>query len=168
MKFLKIVVTMCALAWGSGATAEYVDATALNCRSSPDAGAPMVAKLSRGQSVEIAETDGAWSRVASPSCWVNSRYLSLDAVSDYSVSSSQSPGNSLYSSSSRRSSLLSSGSISPNPKRSGTRSGKKRKSRSSSRSYSGSSCPCSGSTVCVGPRGGRYCITSGGNKRYGV
>ena len=35
------------------------------------------------------------------------------------------------------------------------------------RSY-GVSCPCSGSNVCIGPRGGRYCITSGGNKRYGV
>jgi hypothetical protein len=32
----------------------------------------------------------------------------------------------------------------------------------------GSSCPCSSGTVCIGPRGGRYCITSGGNKRYGV
>jgi len=31
-----------------------------------------------------------------------------------------------------------------------------------------SGCPCSGRQVCVGPRGGRYCITSGGNKRYGV
>ncbi|NOW46684.1 putative membrane protein [Novosphingobium sp. SG751A] len=30
------------------------------------------------------------------------------------------------------------------------------------------SCPCNGGNVCVGPRGGRYCITSGGNKRYGV
>ncbi len=29
-------------------------------------------------------------------------------------------------------------------------------------------CPCSGGEVCVGRRGGRYCITSGGNKRYGV
>ncbi|MGY1408370.1 SH3 domain-containing protein [Luteimonas sp. A611] len=28
------------------------------------------------------------------------------------------------------------------------------------------SCPCSGSSNCFGPRGGRYCITSGGNKRY--
>jgi hypothetical protein len=28
-------------------------------------------------------------------------------------------------------------------------------------------CPCSGNRVCIGPRGGRYCITSGGNKRYG-
>jgi hypothetical protein len=30
------------------------------------------------------------------------------------------------------------------------------------------SCSCSGGNVCIGPRGGRYCITSGGNKRYGV
>ncbi len=27
-------------------------------------------------------------------------------------------------------------------------------------------CSCSSAKVCVGPRGGRYCITSGGNKRY--
>lgn len=33
---------------------------------------------------------------------------------------------------------------------------------------SGSGCPCGGGKVCVGPRGGRYCITSGGGKRYGV
>lgn len=33
----------------------------------------------------------------------------------------------------------------------------------SSSSYS---CPCSSSRNCFGPRGGRYCITSGGNKRY--
>ena len=42
--------------------------------------------------------------------------------------------------------------------------------RSSRGSDSGSSrsCPCSGRNVCTGPRGGRYCMTSGGNKRYGV
>ena len=34
--------------------------------------------------------------------------------------------------------------------------------------YSDSNCPCSGNRVCIGPRGGRYCITSGGRKRYGV
>lgn len=34
--------------------------------------------------------------------------------------------------------------------------------------YNDSGCPCSGNRVCIGPRGGRYCITSGGNKRYGV
>ena len=30
----------------------------------------------------------------------------------------------------------------------------------------GGACPCSGYSNCIGPRGGRYCITSGGNKRY--
>lgn len=29
-------------------------------------------------------------------------------------------------------------------------------------------CSCRSGKVCIGPRGGRYCITSGGNKRYGV
>lgn len=28
-------------------------------------------------------------------------------------------------------------------------------------------CPCGSGRVCVGPRGGRYCMTSGGRKRYG-
>lgn len=32
----------------------------------------------------------------------------------------------------------------------------------------GGGCSCAGGNVCIGPRGGRYCITSGGSKRYGV
>lgn len=31
-----------------------------------------------------------------------------------------------------------------------------------------SGCSCGSGHVCIGPRGGRYCITSGGNKRYGI
>lgn len=38
------------------------------------------------------------------------------------------------------------------------------KKRIKQRTYS--SCSCSGFTSCYGPRGGRYCITSGGKKRY--
>lgn len=34
--------------------------------------------------------------------------------------------------------------------------------------YSDPSCSCAGGNVCYGPRGGRYCITSGGKKRYGI
>jgi len=29
-----------------------------------------------------------------------------------------------------------------------------------------SECPCSGGKLCTGPRGGKYCITAGGNKSY--
>lgn len=32
--------------------------------------------------------------------------------------------------------------------------------------YSDSECSCGGGNFCYGPRGGHYCITSGGNKRY--
>ena len=42
-----------------------------------------------------------------------------------------------------------------------------KKTSKSTQSYSyGGSCPCSGVFNCTGPRGGKYCITSGGNKRY--
>jgi hypothetical protein len=37
-----------------------------------------------------------------------------------------------------------------------------------SNGYSDGDCSCSGRNVCYGPRDGRYCITSGGNKRYGI
>jgi hypothetical protein len=44
-----------------------------------------------------------------------------------------------------------------------------RRNRTSRRTdFSGGSCPCGSGQICTGPRGGRYCITSGGNKRYGV
>lgn len=38
----------------------------------------------------------------------------------------------------------------------------------SSGGYNGGGCSCSSGNVCYGPRGGRFCITSGGNKRYGI
>lgn len=31
---------------------------------------------------------------------------------------------------------------------------------------SSSSCPCSGSKLCVGPKGGKFCIAPNGKKRY--
>jgi len=31
---------------------------------------------------------------------------------------------------------------------------------------SAGACPCSGATICTGPKGGHYCFNAGGNKRY--
>ena len=59
-------------------------------------------------------------------------------------------------------------------RRRSSRRGSRRWTRGVSGGVGGSSdttsgeCPCNGGKVCVGPRGGRYCITSSGNKRYGV
>ncbi|WP_336933201.1 hypothetical protein [Acinetobacter bereziniae] len=50
-------------------------------------------------------------------------------------------------------------------KNTGSRSSSSSKTRPLVRTSS-SYCPCSGNNYCVGPRGGHFCITSGGNKRY--
>ncbi len=68
---------------------------------------------------------------------------------------------------SKRQSLVSQ--KSPNRvKRTAARKATKRRVSRRASGVVGGNCPCSSRRVCVGPRGGRYCITSGGNKRYGV
>lgn len=66
--------------------------------------------------------------------------------------------------------VASSKSYSSTPKSSASRKHAKPKREtkrpSQKRSYADGTCPCSRTFNCVGPRGGRYCITSGGNKRY--
>ncbi|WP_447753279.1 SH3 domain-containing protein [Sphingopyxis fribergensis] len=141
------------------ASADYVSANTLNCRAGPAATQAVVAKLDRGQNVEVAETSGTWSRLAAPDCWVLTRYLS----DDYVASSSTAPS-SLYGSTTSGSNSY--GLSTPRSTRVSTKKKPKSSKRRSSSTQSG--CPCSGSQICIGPRGGRYCITSGGNKRYGV
>lgn len=143
-KIFACLFAVMALAMGSEARAEYVSADTLNCRKKPETSAAVQAKLNRGRHVTVEDTAGTWSRLESPNCWVLSRYL-RDAYIAPNNRSATTPS-SLYG---------------------GSRSTPKKQSRPANRSYSGS-CPCSGRQVCIGPRGGRYCITSGGNKRYGV
>lgn len=117
---------------------QYVAAQSLNQRSSPDG--RVVGRLSGGDQVVVYERKGSWARV------------SPEGSSARWVSSRLLCGDV--------------GCYSPRPSRANSRStNSPRPARSN---YSDGSCPCSGSRVCIGPRGGRYCITSGGNKRYGV
>lgn len=63
---------------------------------------------------------------------------------------------------------------SPSEAKGRSRRSSRRRTRSSApsslfeRGTTSGECPCNGGKVCVGPRGGRYCITRSGNKRYGV
>lgn len=98
----------------------------------------VVGKLAGGDTVTVYERQGGWVRV-SPS-EAEPRWVSAHRLCT---------GNGCY-----------------RPK-SSSRGGARARSRPRS-DYGGSHCPCSGNNVCIGPRGGRYCITSGGNKRYGV
>lgn len=135
----------------------YVSARALNCRAEPATSGAVIGGLVQNDKADIVEQSGTWSKIRRQSgdCWVASSFLAgapviatgAAAQGLMSANSGKSYGKARASSSSSRT--------------------KKSRPRSSGYHLDGS-CPCSGSNVCIGPRGGRYCITSGGNKRYGV
>lgn len=120
----------------------YVQANTLNCRAEPSASSPIVAKLSVNDQVPVLEDRDGWSLAKRlENCWVRTSYLA--STRKYVPPPRAAPQRSYSSSSSSRS--------------------------TAHRSYGDAGiCPCRGNNVCIGPRGGRYCITSGGNKRYGV
>lgn len=115
----------------------FVKADVLNVRESPSG--RVSGSLKRGNGVVITLVSGGWARISPegmPARWVSLEHLCSG------VSCWVGP----YQSQSR---------LSP------------RSPYSLPRTYdSGTGCPCSGPSSCYGPRGGRYCITSGGNKRY--
>ena len=124
--------------------AKYIDADRLNVRSTPKG--KVVSSLQRGGTVKVYEELAGWSRISQAeeaARWVSSGSL-CDASECWKRRSTPSapsaPAARLYTPPVQR---------------------------STPSSYS-SSCPCSSESVCIGPRGGRYCITSGGNKRYGI
>lgn len=148
------------------AHAAHTTAT-VNCRSKPATNGPIVARIERGAEVRIMSRLGTWALVdrTKAGCWVASRYLADAAAStgstyDVSPTYRTTRQSAAKVHTSRRSSTAN---LFPR-----TRHSLRRSSRRSGGSSYGGSCPCSGSNICIGPRGGRYCITSGGNKRYGV
>lgn len=123
----------------------YVNANALKVRSTPN-GSPLES-LQRGAQVKVYEQQNDWSRISAANekeRWVSSSYL-CESTNCY-VKKVTPPSPAKLRTEHRSTPYLQH----PTPQ-----------------NY-GSSCPCSSGTVCIGPRGGRYCITSGGNKRYGV
>lgn len=124
--------------------AKYIDADRLNVRSTPKG--KVVASLQRGLPVRVHEELAGWSRISQAgeaARWVSSSSL-CDAPGCWArrptSSAPSAPAPRLYTQPDQR----------------------------SGPSSHSSSCPCSSGSVCIGPRGGRYCITSGGNKRYGI
>lgn len=157
----------------------YVAVRSLNCRREPNASAAVAEGLTRDDQVVVAERRGEWARLTrfNGDCWVSKDFITDTPPAKHAATEppSQSQSQGLVSAQTA-SSIAAAGSsyaigkaAKSNFKRSrSTRPSWSRKRRNSSRTFYGSGCPCSGSQVCIGPRGGRYCITSGGNKRYGV
>lgn len=120
----------------------YVSTASLNGRAKPSTSSTVVHKLMRGETVHIVERKNGWLKViqGAATFWIISKHVSAT------------PPEAQYT---------------PAPIARLVSSPKKSSKRHAFQS-SGGACSCSSGGVCVGPRGGRYCYTSGGNKRYGI
>jgi len=117
----------------------YVDADSLNYRTSPDGA--IVGRLSRGTRIAALERKDGWIKISvggSGTAWIAERHTCASASCWVRT-------HAVASSPPARQTSAPSRAIRP--------------------SFD-AGCPCSSSANCYGPRGGRYCITSGGNKRY--
>lgn len=134
-----------------GAEQRYVSANSANIRSAPDGA--VVDQLKRGSQVQVYAELGSWSRInpdGQSVRWVHSSLLCA-TLNCWSTGSTPPARKNSKPSNLQKSSPPRNPNVAPQPRNSNT-----------------GSCFCSDRKVCVGPRGGRYCITSGGNKRYGV
>lgn len=130
----------------------FVNADNLNVRDYPVTG-NVVGQLSRGEQVGVYAVSDSWVQISSgytDSKWVSAAYL-CEGAGCFERPTKTTKNQ-------RTANQSNSGS---QPKNTTTK-----KSSAPKRTYSDGLCPCSGSYNCTGPRGGQYCITSGGNKRY--
>lgn len=135
----------------NAADRKYVSVDVANIRNAPNG--PVIDRMHRGSEVEVHLEANNWSRISSEDAtprWIYSSLLC--STPSCSISAPPSKSNRNLGRSHRQSLSAKSKSF----------------KRSRTNSNNTSFCPCSGGQVCIGPRGGRYCITSGGNKRYGV
>ncbi|MGL6017914.1 MAG: SH3 domain-containing protein [Gibbsiella quercinecans] len=126
----------------ASAHSKYVNTDRLNIRSSPNG--KILGYLNRGDLITVYHEENKWAKISppnTPSRWVAKKLL-CDTPNCYTVKPTPLRA------------LQSEKPASPRP--------------THNNDYSGYDCPCSSGRICIGPRGGRYCITSGGNKRYGV
>jgi len=144
----------------------YVAGYSVNCREEGWSSSKIVKVLHRGDRAAVVDRVSGWANLdfGDEACWVLAKYVGSQTLANttgtHSVKSTRAQA-------SRAKDRPKAGSFRAVAASSPARRPARRSSRASS-GYSAAGCPCSGSRVCVGPRGGRYCITSGGNKRYGV
>lgn len=168
---LRRLLGMMALGLTAPAMATTTSAN-VNCRKAPDATSRVVRQIPRGTHVQVVGRANGWSLLSNNDCWVLSHYVVDDTASSANRFTDQPTERVTRPEPVRIPSYRARPIAKPRASIQGRQSAWKKPRRSSRRSsgynFGGSACPCSGSNICIGPRGGRYCITSGGNKRYGV
>jgi uncharacterized protein YgiM (DUF1202 family) len=154
--------------------AAFVSGSSLNCRAEPDRQAEVLGRFTRGTQLEVLERRDGWGRIeadGTPSCWVSEQFLSEEPIPEESAQAEEAlrpsfevaadpeprASTSRHTSSQRQATARSSESRPRGSSRAAPR----------SRPSVGGACPCGSGRVCVGPRGGRYCLNSTGTRRYG-
>ncbi|MFH4269058.1 SH3 domain-containing protein, partial [Acinetobacter baumannii] len=123
---------------------KYINTNSLNIREKPNG--HVVGKLGRGEKVDIYETKGNWARISLNSSspqWLSTKLL-CETDGCFKQKSRSTTSNNYQA-------------LKSHPHHS---------ERKQKKTYYDSDCSCAVVDYCVGPRGGHYCITSGGNKRY--
>ncbi|EHU1847460.1 SH3 domain-containing protein [Acinetobacter baumannii] len=123
---------------------KYINTNSLNIRDKPNG--HVVGKLGRGEKVDIYETKGNWARISLNSSspqWLSTKLL-CETDGCFKQKSRSTTSNNYQA-------------LKSHPHHS---------ERKQKKTYYDSNCSCAVVDYCVGPRGGHYCITSGGNKRY--
>jgi hypothetical protein len=128
-------------------TQHFVNVDRLNVRDAVNG--RLIESLPRGSQVDVYETSDGWSRISprgAPARWVATSRLCAGL-------------NCYLAAKAGAASLGGAGAAVAHSKPTAP-------ARQAPATMYAAGCPCSGPSNCVGPRGGRYCITSGGNKRY--
>ncbi|HEE6560587.1 SH3 domain-containing protein [Acinetobacter baumannii] len=123
---------------------KYINTNSLNIRDKPNG--HVVGKLGRGEKLDIYETKGNWARISLNSSspkWLSTKLL-CETDGCFKQKSRSTTSNNYQA-------------LKSHPHHS---------ERKQKKTYYDSDCSCAVVDYCVGPRGGHYCITSGGNKRY--
>ncbi|WP_343490104.1 SH3 domain-containing protein [Acinetobacter baumannii] len=123
---------------------KYINTNSLNIRDKPNG--QVVGKLGRGEKVDIYEMKGNWARISLNSSspqWLSTKLL-CETDGCFKQKSRSTTSNNYQA-------------LKSHPHHS---------ERKQKKTYYDSDCSCAVVDYCVGPRGGHYCITSGGNKRY--
>jgi Protein of unknown function (DUF4236)/Bacterial SH3 domain len=126
-------------------SSDHITGEMVEGRTNPSSTAKVLHVFQNGDVVRVVKRKRNWIKVIQNGVtfWVLAKHISSPARASHIA---------------KRSSLVS------RPSKQSTK-----RNRASKRSgFSGGSCPCRSGRICTGPRGGRYCITSGGNKKYGV
>ena len=132
-----------------------------SCRADSEASARAIVMLHRGDAVEVTDHRDGWLRVhrQSGDCWISTLAISASPGPPATSSGAGLAPARTYSSP---------GYNSGQPLAPYTPARHVRPAGRGLYGSGGSGCSCASHSVCTGPRGGRYCITSGGNKRYGM